>query len=78
MAFDNTTDACPEAPARHHLTLWVDGLPVVGVAPGGKAAVRVAPGRHDFEVRVGWTRQRVVRGQREVAGPFRIHYGCGR
>lgn len=78
VAFENTTDQCPEATARRALTLWVDGLPVTGLAAGLKTAVRVAPGRHEFEVRVGWSRERVVRGAKDVAAPFRIHYGCGK
>ena len=78
VAFENTTDQCPDASSRRSLTLWVDGLPVTGIGPGGKTGVRIRPGRHEFEVRVGWSRERVVRGAKEVLAPFRIHYGCGR
>jgi len=78
VAFENTTDQCPDPAARRALTLWVDGLPVTGVTPGRKAAVRFVPGQHDFEVRVGWSRERVVRGTKDVQASFRIHYGCGK
>lgn len=78
VAFENTTDQCPEPAGGLHLTLWVDGQPVVGLAPGGRTAVRVAPGLHQFEVRPGLTMERLVRGQRDVQATFRIHYGCGR
>jgi len=78
VAFENTTDQCPEPGRATHLTLWVDGQPVVGIPPGGRTAVRVSPGPHDFEVRPGLSLERVVRGQKDVQGPFRIHYGCGR
>jgi len=78
VAFENTTDQCPEPAGGIHLTLWVDGQPVIGLAPGGRTAVRVAPGLHHFEVRPGLTMERLVRGQRDVQATFRIHYGCGR
>ena len=78
VAFENTTDQCPDPAARRALTLWVDGLPVTGVTPGRKTAVRFVPGQHDFEVRVGWSRERVVRGAKDVQASFRIHYGCGK
>jgi len=78
VAFENTTDQCPDAASQRALTLWVDGLPVTGLAPGKKTGVRVQPGRHDFEVRVGWSRARVVRGAKDVSSSFRIHYGCGK
>jgi hypothetical protein len=78
VAFANTTDACEDPGQVHHLTLWIDGLPVAGLAPGRSVALRVARGKHDFQVRVGMSRERVVRGSREVTAPFRIHYGCGK
>jgi hypothetical protein len=78
VAFENTTDQCADPAARRALTLWVDGLPVTGLTPGKKTAVRFVPGHHEFEVRVGWSRERVVRGAKDVQASFRIHYGCGR
>jgi len=78
VAFENTTDQCAEPKGGLHLVLWVDGQPVVGLPPGGRTAVRVAPGLHLFEVRPGLSMERLVRGQRDVQATFRIHYGCGR
>lgn len=78
VAFENTTDTCTDPAQHRHLTLWVDGMPVVGVGPGQRAGVRVTPGPHAFQVFVGMTQERVVRGAKDVQAPFRIHFGCGR
>ncbi len=78
VAFENTTDSCTD-PAQHRfLTLWVDGEPAVGLAPGQRGGVRVVPGPHVFQVFVGQTLERVVKGTKDVKEPFRIHFGCGR
>ena len=77
VAFQNSTDLC-EAGQQKHLTLWLDGFPVIGLAPGGRTAVRVATGLHEVEVRVGRTRERVMSGSKFVTGPFRVHFGCGK
>lgn len=78
VAFENTTDSCTDPLQRRYLTLWVDGRPTVGLAPGQLGGVRVEPGAHRFEVFVGQTQERVIRGTRDVSAPFRIHFGCGR
>ena len=77
VLFQNSTDECLDATEKRHLTLWIDRRPVLGMAPGGRAAVRVTAGRHVFEVLVGTTRQRVLKGVKDVLEPFRVHYGCG-
>jgi hypothetical protein len=75
VAFENTTEGCPGG--GRHVTLWVDGFPVVGRGPAGKAAVVVPAGRHVFEVYGGMGRERLLRGEKDVKGPFRIRSGCG-
>ena len=77
VVFQNETDRCPDLADRRHLTLWVDDAPRLGLPPSGKGVVYVKPGRHDFQVRVGMSRQRVISGARDVSGPFRVRYGCG-
>ncbi len=77
VAFQNSTDLC-EAGQQKYLTLWLDGFPVIGLAPGGRTAVRVAAGVHQFEVRVGRTREKMMSGSKDVTGPFRVHFGCGK
>jgi hypothetical protein len=78
VAFENTTDSCTDPLQRRYLTLWLDGAPAVGLAPGQLGGVRVTPGPHEFQVFVGQTQERVIRGTRDVSAPFRIHFGCGR
>lgn len=78
VAFENTTDTCTDPGQHRFLTLWIDGVPVVGVAPGQRAGVRVPSGRRSFQVFVGMSQERVVRGVKDVQAPFRIHFGCGR
>lgn len=78
VAFENTTDTCTDPSQHRFLTLWIDGVPVVGVAPGQRTGVRVEPGKRSFQVFVGMSQERVVRGVKDVQTPFRIHFGCGR
>jgi hypothetical protein len=78
VAFQNTTDACATTEERRHLTLWVDGLPRLGLPPGGKGVIRVQPGFRDVQVTVGRTRETVMRGLKDVGGPFRVRWGCGK
>jgi len=77
IAFQNTTDACPDPLERRHLTLWVDSAPRLGLAPGGQGVAYGPRGRHEIKVLVGLTREKLVSGTREVVAPFRVRYGCG-
>ena len=78
VSFQNTTDACSDPNQKRFLTFWVDGIPIEGIAPGKRGGVRVLPGEHVFQVFVGLTTERVVRGVKDVQSPFRVHFGCGR
>lgn len=78
VSFQNTTDACSDPSQKRFLTFWVDGIPIEGIAPGKRGGVRVPPGDHVFQVFVGLTTERVVRGVKDVQSPFRVHFGCGR
>lgn len=78
ILFVNTTDQCTEASRKKFLTLWVDGMALQGIGPGKQAIVRVPAGKHEFDVNVGFSRERMVQGARNVDKAFRIHYGCGR
>lgn len=78
VAFHNTTDACEKPEERRFITLWIDGLPKLGLPPGGKGIVKVNRGIHEFYVTIGATRETVMRGQKDVKEPFRIRWGCGK
>ncbi len=73
VVFENSTHACP---SPQPLTLWVDGWPRIGLAPGQAKTVGVPKGVHEFEVRPGLLLMRLLQGSRDVQAPFRIRYGC--
>jgi len=75
VVFQNATDSCASAT---FLTLWVDGRPRIGLAPGRSSVFRLTAGPHEFDVREGLTSNRVLQGTRDVRAPFRIRYGCNK
>ncbi len=75
ILFSNNTNYCPEG-MKKFLTLWVDNIPVKGLAPGKKKIIKVSKGSHRIKMTIGLNQKTIIDRLIQCKKPFMLNYGC--